>query len=587
MIRNEKLDNWIQKITGAKKTHTQKRPFQNSNKIRKLRVIPLGGLDEVGKNMTIFEYGNEIIIVDMGFQFPEEDMLGVDYVIPDISYLENKKNRILGVIITHGHMDHIGAIPYLLPKLGMPKVFATKLTRGLIERRLEEFGLLKLTNLNTIKPEEMLKFGPFTLNFFRVAHSIPDGVGLSIDTPQGRIIHTGDFKFDPQPAGSTERTDIRKISELSKKPVLALFSDSTNSLVPGSTISEREIGANLEKIIKETSGRMIIASFSSLVGRIQQILEYAHKYRKTVFVSGRSMLDNMAIAEKLGFLKIPKGLVRDVRKEKKIPDQNCLILTTGSQGEAVSALTRIAMGEHAHIHIKKGDTVILSSSPIVGNERSIFTVINNLCMQGARVIHSAIMDVHTSGHAQQDDLERMIKLVHPRYLIPIHGEYFMRQGHKEIALRAGMKDDHVLMIQNGDILEIENGHIQKSEEKVETNYIVIDGFGEGDVDSQVISDRQKMAENGILILLLTVDGKSGKLLTKPSAISRGFIYMKESQEITEQIIAMAEKAYRRIIEKKKGAKRSEIKKYIRSSVEKYAQQKLDRKPLIIPVIDAV
>lgn len=586
-MSNDVLDHWLRKITGVSKEHTQKSFQPKDKKIHKLKIIPLGGLDEVGKNMTIFEYGQEIIIVDMGFQFPEEDMLGVDYVVPDISYLEDKKKRIRGVIITHGHMDHIGAIPYILPKLGMPKVFATRLTRGLIEKRLEEFGLLKLTDLNTIKPEDTLKFGPFTLNFFRVAHSIPDGVGIAIDTPQGRIIHTGDFKFDPEPAGSTQRTDINKISRLCERPILALFSDSTNALVPGRTMSEKEIGANLEQIIDKAEGRIIIASFSSLIGRIQQIIDYARKHNRVIFVSGRSMLDNMAIAEKLGYLKIPKNFVRDVRKEKKVNDRNALILTTGSQGEAVSALTRMSMDTHSQIQIRKGDTVVISSNPISGNERSIYTVINNLCLKGARVIHSAIMDVHTSGHAQQEDLKRMIKIVKPRYLVPIHGEYFMRQAHKELAMQVGMKEEHVVMIQNGDILEVDRGKILKTNEKVETNYIVIDGFGEGDVDSQVISDRQKMAENGVLIILLTVDRNTKKLIMQPSVISRGFVYLKESEEVTSQIISKAEKAYRQIIEKKKDVKRGDVKKYIKSSVEKFTQQKLDRKPLIIPVIDAV
>jgi ribonuclease J len=590
MNRSEKLDGWIKKMTGAKKEHTQKNFSKKQHRKKspqKLRIIPLGGFDEVGKNMMILEYGKEIVIVDMGFQFPEEDMLGVDYVIPDISYLENKKKHIKAVIITHGHMDHIGAIPYILPKLGMPPVFATKLTRGLIEKRLDEFALLKRTNLNTIDPDKMLKFGPFKIDFFRVAHSIPDGVGLVIETPQGKIVHTGDFKFDPDPAGSTERTDIKKLSHLCKGPVLALFSDSTNSMAPGATVSEKEIGKNLEKIIQETEGRIIIASFSSLIGRIQQILDYAKKHDRTVFVSGRSMLDNMAIAEKLGFLKVPKRLVFDIKRSKKIPNKKSLILTTGSQGEAVSALTRIAMGEHNQIKINEGDTVVLSSSPIVGNERAIFAVINNLCIQGARVIHSAIMDVHTSGHAQQEDLKRMIKLVRPQYLIPIHGEFFMRQAHKELAKKVGIKDNKIILIQNGDVLEITKGHVEQTKEKVETNYVVIDGLGEGAINSQVISDRQKMAENGVIIILLSVDKKDGKILTKPSVISRGFVYLKESQEISNQVASKAEKAYRRLIEKKPDAKRGEVKKYIKSSVEKFTRQKLDRKPLIIPVIDSI
>ena len=551
----------------------------------KLKIVPLGGLNEVGKNMMILEYEDDIILIDMGFEFPSDDLLGIDYVIPDISYLEERKKRIRGVVLTHGHLDHIGGIPYILPKLDFPPLFGTKLTMGLVKKRVEEFKQEKMTQMHTIDPDKPLKLGRFLCNFFRVAHSIPDAVGVSIDTPVGKIVHTGDFKFDSSPGGNQKKADLHKLEELGKQNVLALFSDSTNALKKGHTMSESQVGKALEEVFQATKGRIIIASFSSLIGRIQQILDHAKKYNRKVFVSGRSMQNNIEIAARLGHLKFPANFIQDIKKYKKVPDEDTLILTTGSQGESLSALTRIANGDHPHIKIKKNDTIVLSSSPIIGNERPIATVVNNLCLRGAKVIHNQIMDVHTSGHAQQDELIQMINYVKPKYFLPIHGEYFMRKGHAELANeKCGIPESNIIMLQNGDVLIGEKGKVAKSPETVETKYILIDGLGEGTLGSYVQSERKIMSENGSLTILVHINRKTKRLKKTPDIVSRGFIYMHETNEIAEEIAELAGKAYKTIHSKNPGAKRKEVKKYIKQSIDKYTREKLARRPLIVPLI---
>jgi len=552
----------------------------------KLKIIPLGGLNEVGKNMMVYEYEEDIIVIDMGLEFPDEDMLGIDYVIPDVSYLEENRKRIKGIVITHGHLDHIGGIPYILPKLDFPPVYATRLTCGLIEKRVEEFKQEKLASVRVIDPDKPLRLGKFDLNFFRVAHSIPDSVGIVIDTPIGKIVHTGDFKFDDSPSGNQKKADMNKIKALGSQNVLALFSDSTNALKPGHTMSESEVGKTLEGLIQKTKGRIIIASFSTLIGRLQQIIDYAQKYGRKIFISGRSMRDNIDIAAKLGFLQFPKGIIQDIKKyQNKVEDDQTLILTTGSQGEAISALTRISANEHPHIKIKKGDTVILSSSPIIGNEKAIFSVVNNLCLLGADVIHNQIMDVHTSGHGYQEELKQMIRMVNPKYFVPIHGEYFMRQTHGNLAKdECGIPENNVIMLQNGNILLAERGVVTKTTTTVETKYILIDGLGEGHVGSQVQMDRQIMAQNGALIVLIHVNKKTGAIKKTPDVVSRGFVYMHETDEVANEIADVAGEAYRTIRKKNHGASRQDVKYYIKQTVDKFTHSKLERRPLIVPLI---
>ena len=556
-----------------------------------LRVVPIGGLNEVGKNCMAFEYNRtgqpqdkEMIIVDMGFQFPEEDMLGVDYVIPDSTYLEENKKKIKAVLITHGHLDHTGGIPYILPKIDFPPVYATKLTKGLIDERLKEFKLTKQAKINTIDPQKSLKFGSFKIEFFRVNHLIPDAVGIIITTPEGKVVHTGDFKFDDSPAGGQPKAELHKLRALGSQNVLALFSDSTNALKPGHTMSESEVGRNLEDLIKQSEGRIILASFSSLIGRIQQVFDYAERANRKIYVSGRSMENNIKIALKLGFLKVKTSQMANVKKLKEAKDDKAIILTTGSQGEAVSALTRISLNDHPHVKIKKGDTVIVSASPIIGNERSIFTVVNNLCLLGAKVIHSQIMDIHTSGHGYQDELIQMIEMVRPKYFIPVHGEYFMRQSHKELATKHGVPEERCIMLRNGDVVEAYGGQMKKSKETVPANYILIDGLGEGTIGSQVIVDRQKMSLNGILAITIEVHKKSRKLKDTPNVISRGFMYMHEYEQITQELGELVAKSYREFIKKRPNASRKDVKHYVRGVAERYTRQKLERKPLILPLI---
>lgn len=602
IVRDENLDKWLNNNIGTsdihgimqktgmqkpsprmqKKTPQKKRPFVPV-RTGVLRIIPLGGLDEVGKNMMVLEYDRDIVIIDMGFQFPEEDMLGIDYVIPDVSYLMDKINRIRGVVITHGHLDHIGAIPYIMPKLGFPPMFGSKLTMGLVQKRLEEFGLQHKCKLNVVDTARELKLGHFGINWFRVNHSIPDGLGMLIKTPAGNIVHTGDFKFDYTPVFQ-QPAEYSKIAALGSQNIVALFSDSTNALKPGFTMSEKKIGETLHGLIGQASGRIIIAAFASLIGRIQQIFNSAMFYGRKVFISGRSMANNITIAHHLGYLKFSQGLVHPINKIGKTKDEHALILTTGAQGEAMSALTRMAIGDHAQISIKKGDTVVLSSSPIPGNERSIFTVINNLVRLGAHVIFNQVMDVHTSGHAQREDLKLMINLVKPRYLIPVHGELFMRQAHAELGRTMGMAEKNTLIVENGQVIEIVRGELRKTDETVPANYIMIDGKGIGDVGAQIIMDRQIMSENGVLVALFTIDVKTKKLTRDPEIISRGFIYMKVSQEIIDELIRVAKKSYEEAVSRMPRGRRGEIKAYIRGCLDRFSHKKIERRPLVLPII---
>lgn len=559
-----------------------------AGKIQKgvLRIIPVGGLNEVGKNMMALEYENDIIIIDMGFEFPSDDLLGIDYVIPDVSYLEENKKRIRGIFITHGHLDHIGGISYILPKLDYPPIYATRLTCGLISKRAEEFKQVSLMKLHETDPKETIKLGQFQVDFFRVMHSIPDAVGIEVTTPVGKIVHSGDFKFDDNPPEGQAHADIAKMKALGDKNVLALFCESTNSLKEGHSMSESEVAKVLEKAIGDAPGRIIVASFSSQIGRLQQVINAAQKHNRKIYVSGRSMRQNIDIASKLGFLRQPKEMIRDIKKYKtKDNPRETLILTTGSQGEPVSALTRMANGEHPHVQVRKGDTIILSSSPIVGNERAIYTVINSLAILGAHVIHNQTMDVHSSGHGKRDELKRMIDFVKPKYLVPIHGEYYMRQALAELATsRCNIPEDKIIMIENGNILEAQNGQVKVAKETIETKYILIDGSGEGQMNSPVQTERQMMSQNGVLTVLIYITKKRKQLHKEPDVVSRGFMYMHESQEITREVAKLAGDAYNAIHKKDPKANRRDVKQYIKQTLDKYTRQKLERRPLIVPLI---
>ena len=616
---NDQIENWLNKNVGAEtkpapesptptnkkfpskkkfhkkkqskkfqKSHPQKRS-QRSNRRpesfdEKVRIVPLGGQEEVGRNMSAVFYKEDIVIIDCGLQFPEMDMFGVDYVIPDVKFLEDKKSRIRGIILTHGHLDHIGALQHILPKLNFPPLIGTPLTLGLVKKRLDEYGLTAKTKFIEIKnpATEKIKLGRyFTAEFFRVNHSIPDGVGICLNTPAGNIVHTGDFKFDFTPADGL-KSDFGKIAEIGRRGVILAFADSTNAEKPGYTISEKIVNENIAKTIVEAKGRVILATFASLIGRIQHIVNAANRSGRKVFASGRSMIANIEMAEKLGYLKAPQGLIRPLKKGVKInelPPSKVLILCTGSQGEELSALTRISLGEHQTIQIRDGDTVIFSSTPIIGNERAVVAVTNNLLRLGANVITNKNLDVHTSGHASQEDLKLMHSLLKPKFLVPVHGELHMRHAHREVAEKIGMEQSNVILLDNGDILEIApNNIVRKSKSKVRVNNILIDGLGVGDIGTSVLRERQVMSENGIVAIVFKAYSKSGKLVGAPDIISRGFVYMKESSAIVEETKKVAMKAYEEVAAKDY----KEVRKEVSRAVAKFIRQRIDREPLILP-----
>jgi ribonuclease J len=575
-----------QKPPRRKKPMHHKVPQGSSKK--NLRIIPLGGFEEVGKNMMLFEYGNDILIVDMGFQFPTEDMLGVDYVIPDISYLEKKKKNIRGVFLTHGHLDHIGGIPYLLPRLGYPPVFGTALTLGLVERQLADFKIKDATKLHVFKPGDKLRFGAFKVSSFGVNHSIPDAVSCVIDTPLGRVVHTGDFKFDKTPYAQ-KPADLNIIKNVGRQGVLAMISDSTNSLVPGHTTSEKVIAQNLDKLVRDTKGRIIVASFSSLIGRLQQVMDAAVRYNRKVFISGRSMITNVKIAQNLGYIKVPQGVIIDIKKMKKYKDHEIIALTTGSQGENFAALARIATDNHAHVRIRKGDTVILSSSPIIGNEPAIIKVINMLCRRGAKVITNKDIDVHTSGHAKQEELKLMIQMLKPKFFIPEHGDYYMRSKHGELAVGCGVARKNIFMIDNGEVLELSPSRtMAKTKEKVPAGHIMVEGPERSEVAAEILMDRQLMAENGVVVVTFKMRRRGKALVGQPIVESRGFVYSDQAEQVKKEVRKAAEKAFHSFKKSQgKKVKEADIMTFVQQSVDRKLVRMLDKRPLVIPQITYV
>lgn len=553
-----------------------------------LRIIPIGGFEEVGKNMMVFEYERDILIVDMGFQFPTEDMLGIDYVLPDITYLEDKKDRIRGVVLTHGHLDHIGAIPYLLPKLGFPPVYGAAMTIGFVEKQLVEFELNKKAKLITFDPKEHFRLGCFDVSFFRVNHSIPDAVAVVIDSPAGRIVHTGDFKFDFTPADQRP-ADFQEIAAVGKRGVAVLISDSTNATEPGHTLTEKIVAEKLDEIIHDAKGRLIITSFSSLIGRLQQVIDSALHAKRRIFLTGRSMEANIRIAQQLGYIRVPKGMIMNIREVKRFRDHEIIILTTGSQGEDRSALTRMAMETHAYVKIQKGDTVVLSASPIIGNEAAIVKVINKLARRGAKVITNDGIDIHTSGHAKQEDLKLMIKLIKPRYLIPEHGDFYMRLAHRDLAMEVGMPEKNVLLLDNGQVAKLlTNGILEKTDEKVPAEYIMVEGPERSKVEGHVLMDRQLMAENGVVIVLLKADLRQGKLLQKPRILTRGFVYMDVAchADVVEKVQSEAQKAFDYYWKAQNGVVKPEaLAEHLQQHIDTVMTRTVDKRPLIVPLFE--
>lgn len=547
-----------------------------------LRVIPMGGVEEIGENMTVFEYGDDLIIIDMGLAFPDETMPGVDYIIPDTAWLEQNRKRIRGVIITHGHLDHIGAIPYILPKLGDPPVYTMPLTAGLIKKRLEEFNLLGRSKINTFGKDDVLRLGNFSIRFFRINHNIPDGVGLCISTPVGNVVYATDWKFDHTPVDDRP-TEFDKIATYGAEGTLLLMSDSTNATKPGYSTSERELSETIDRIFADANGRIIFATFSTLISRVQQVFNSAAKYNRKVIVTGRSMINNIEIALSLGYLKIEPKLIIKTEQAKKFPNKNIVILTTGSQGEDNAALARIARGEHKTITIEKGDTVVVSSSPIPGNERAISSVLSNLTRQDAKVLYYQNLDIHSSGHAKQEDLKLMIALTKPKYFMPIHGEHHMLVAHSALAELLQVPKENIFILDNGQAIEINSAQVAtKIDPGIQTGYLFIDGLGVGDVGEVVIKDRQVMSQDGMFVIILTCEKKTGKLLNQPDIISRGFTYMKGSDDLVREV----KHEVRKIFEVKHSGEPnySVMRQKVRDQVGEYLYQKTERKPMILPVV---
>ncbi|OGY89991.1 MAG: hypothetical protein A3B30_01565 [Candidatus Komeilibacteria bacterium RIFCSPLOWO2_01_FULL_52_15] len=546
-----------------------------------LRVIPIGGCEEVGRNMTVIEYGSDIIIIDMGLQWPEEDMPGIDYIIPNADYLKGKEKNIRGVIITHGHYDHIGAIPHLAPKLGNPTIYGTPLTLGIIAKRQEDFKMIPL-KLQAVDRDTVLKLGVFTVSFFGVSHNIPDSVGVIVDTPYGKVVHTGDFKLDPNYSGDRP-AEIDKIQKLGEQNVLALMADSTNASQPGRQLTEGEIQGNIDQILADAPGRVIIGTFASLLGRIQQIIWAGEKINKKIIIEGYSMKRNVELAQALGYMKLKRETMLDIRDIGDYPSNKIIILCTGAQGEDNAVLMRIANKEHRSLKIEKGDTVVFSSSVIPGNERSVQRLKDSLYRLGAEVIHYQMMDVHAGGHAKQEDLFDTIQMIKPRYHIPVYGNHSFLRLHAKVALRAGIPEKNIFVPDNGQIMEFSARGGRLTSQKVPSDYVFVDGLGVGDVSHVVLRDRQMMAEDGMLVVIATINGKTGKLINSPDIISRGFIYMREQKKLVEQIRAKI----RGLVGdhgKRAQANDSYLKDKIRNELGQFLYHKTKRRPMILPVV---
>jgi ribonuclease J len=505
---------------------------------KKLRIIPLGGLGEVGKNMMLYQYGEEILIVDCGIMFPENDMLGIDYIIPDFNYILERREQIVGIIITHGHEDHTGAIAHLMEEINAP-IYATPLTRGLLEVKLSRQGLLSKTSLQTVQAGDEVEIGPFRIEFYHVSHSIPDGVGLGITTPAGLVVHSGDYKFDHTPVDGWP-TDFAKLAEFSKRGVLALLADSTNADRPGWTPSERVIDPAFDQVFKEAKGRIIVASFASLISRIQQVTNAAQRHNRKITFIGTSMVENVKMARKLGYLTIPEGMQINIDQALKLPPEQVVLMCTGTQGEPTSIMGRLSTGTNRQFDLKAGDTVVLSSHPIPGNEESVYRTINRLFRRGADVIYEPISPVHVSGHASQEEMKLLLNLVRPQFVIPIHGELRHLKQHKLLATEVGIPAENIAVVENGMVIEFQDGKL-KYGERIPGGYIFVDGAGVGDVAPSVVREREALAREGIVMVNLVLDKDSGRLKAEPEILTRGFVYKEDAE-------ALLKEARRRIAE---------------------------------------
>ncbi|NTW05180.1 MAG: ribonuclease J [Peptococcaceae bacterium] len=546
----------------------------------RISLIPLGGLGEIGKNMMVVRFGESILVVDCGLMFPEEEMLGIDVVIPDVTFLLENRDKVLGIVLTHGHEDHIGALPYILRQLNVP-VYGTKLTLGLLSGKLKEHGLSGNVQLNTVMPRDNVQIGPFKVEFIRVSHSVPDAVALAIHTPLGVIVHTGDFKVVHTPVDG-ETLDFFKFAQLGERGVLVLLSDSTNAERQGFTLSEKIVGSTLEDVFRQANGRIVMATFASNVHRLQQAITAAHKYDRKVAIVGRSMVNVVSIANELGYLTIPEGTLVELDEAARLPKDKILYISTGSQGEPMSALTRMAVGDHRQVEIMPGDTIIISATPIPGNEKLVGRVIDLLFKQGANVVYDSISGIHVSGHPSQEELKLMINLTKPRFFVPIHGEHRMLIKHAELAKEMGIPSNNIFVCENGQVLEFTR-RSGRHAGRVTSGKVLVDGLGVGDVGNVVLRDRKQLSQDGILIVVITISRESGAIVAGPDIVSRGFVYVKESEklmdEIREKVNIALDKCFDNNI-----TEWSAIKSQIRDALWKFLYEKTRRRPMILPII---
>jgi ribonuclease J len=548
-----------------------------------IRIIPLGGVGEIGKNMSVYEYGNDIVIVDGGLMFPDEEMLGVDLVIPDVTYLQDKLDRIRGIFITHGHEDHIGGLPYLLPQLGFPPVYASRLTIGLIGVKLRERRILDRARLEVVEPGKPIRAGAFAVEFLRVNHSIPDAMAIVMRSPAGVVVNTGDYKIDYTPID--EPADLGALARIGDEGVLVLCGDSTRVENEGHTPSERAIGQTFDDLIGGAEGRVIVATFASLISRVQQVVDAAVRHGRQVALVGRSMVNNAQMAIELGYLRMPTGALVDVDRINSVAAKKLVIICTGSQGEPTSALTRIANGDHRFVQIQQGDTVILSSTPIVGNERAVYRNIDNLMRRGADVLYQGRARVHVSGHGSREELKLMLALLKPRYVIPVHGEYRMLALHARLAIEMGVPRENVVIAQDGDIIEASAGGGIRVVDSFPCGNVYVDGLGVGDVGQVVLRDRRVLSSDGVLVVVMTVDSETGAPLGSPDIISRGFVYEREAEPLLEAARHKVEDAVRTLTKTRgHAADWGFIKNKIRDTLSEYFYTQLKRRPMILPVV---